>query len=384
MKAAHVDGAAEAGLHQDLVAVLHDLALEQVHRADEFSDEAAARELVDGGRGIHLHDLTGVHDGDPGGHGHGLFLIVGHGHEGDAEAFLEVDQLELGVLAQALVERPERLVQQQQLGMLGEAARQRHALALTAGELIGPALAQLGDLEQIEHLADPLGAFLARHAVLFEPELHVLLHGHVREQGVGLEHHVDGAGIGRDVGDIDPVDVDPPAGGMLQSRQQAQQGRFAAAGAAQEREELALEDVQAHVVDRIDIAEFLGDALDAHIGRRLGILPGFQLAPFGGDGHGRRLLRGCPDRRCSPQRSALSRRPISGWLEPGPEAVHRAFRVAGLCRDEEALLDLGGGVDARVVAHRLVQQGRRRQIGVGVIDDSWMPPQSPPDRAGRR
>jgi hypothetical protein len=43
---------------------------------------------------------------------------VGHDDEGDADLVLDVHQLELGLLAQLLVQRAERLVEQQQLGLL--------------------------------------------------------------------------------------------------------------------------------------------------------------------------------------------------------------------------------------------------------------------------
>ena len=57
--------------------------------------------------------------------------------------FLDLDQLELGLLAQLLVERAERLVEQQQLRPLGQRAGERDALALAAGQLVrlAPAIA---------------------------------------------------------------------------------------------------------------------------------------------------------------------------------------------------------------------------------------------------
>ena len=60
--------------------------------------------------------------------------------EGQAEALLDVDQLELGALAQLLVERAQRLVEQQHLGALDDRAGQRHALLLAARELVRAAL----------------------------------------------------------------------------------------------------------------------------------------------------------------------------------------------------------------------------------------------------
>ena len=55
---------------------------------------------------------------------------MGDDDEGDAQAFLNLDQLELGFLAQFLVERAQGLVEQKQLGTLGQSAGQGNALAL--------------------------------------------------------------------------------------------------------------------------------------------------------------------------------------------------------------------------------------------------------------
>ena len=120
-----------------------DRAFEHVHVADEIGDETRVRRLVDLGRRRHLHDLALVHDGDAVGHGHRLFLVVGDDDEGQAELLLQVHQLELRFLAQLLVERAERLVEQQHLRPLGDRAGQRHALALAAGELVRLALGEL-------------------------------------------------------------------------------------------------------------------------------------------------------------------------------------------------------------------------------------------------
>ena len=49
---------------------------------------------------------------------------------------LNFHQLELGLLAELLVERGQRLVEQQQLGPLDQAAGERHPLALAAGKLM--------------------------------------------------------------------------------------------------------------------------------------------------------------------------------------------------------------------------------------------------------
>jgi hypothetical protein len=66
--------------------------------------------------------------------------------------------------------------------------------------------------------------------------------------------------IGRSYGGISaarslPVQQDAPAGGRLEARQHAQQRGLAAARRAQQREDLALGDVQADVVDGLVAVE---------------------------------------------------------------------------------------------------------------------------------
>jgi hypothetical protein len=68
---------------------------------------------------------------------------VGDEDEGDAEPLQRL-QLLLHLLAQLQVERAQRLVQQQHLGLVDQRARQRHALALAARKLPGLAVAIAG------------------------------------------------------------------------------------------------------------------------------------------------------------------------------------------------------------------------------------------------
>ena len=208
----------------------------------------------------HLHDLAVVHDAEPLAEGHGLLLVVRDDDEGHTEALLDVEQLELGVLAQLLVERRERLIEQQQLGALDQRARQRHALALPAGQLVRlarPVAAHLHDVEDLAHLA---ADGVAPEPLLLETEGHVLLHAHVREQRVGLEHHVDRTLVRRDCAHVHAVDIDAARTRALEARQHPQQRGLARSRAAEQAEDLAAPDVERHLVHGREVAELLGDA----------------------------------------------------------------------------------------------------------------------------
>jgi hypothetical protein len=110
----------------------------------------------------------------------------------------------------------------------------------------------------------------------------VLLHRHVREERVRLEHHVGRPLVGRDAGHVLAVDEHPSRGRRLEAREHAEKCRLATAGAAEQAEELAAVDVEADVVDGVEVAELLGDALDPHEGLVRARGPGLGR----GDGHG--------------------------------------------------------------------------------------------------
>src|SRR5690606_16855222 len=62
--------------------------------------------------------------------------------------------------------------------------------------------------------------------------------------------------------------------GVIKARQHAQKGRLAATRCTQQREELALVNIQREVIHRGEITEFLGDVLEGDVRPRLRVVPG--------------------------------------------------------------------------------------------------------------
>jgi hypothetical protein len=106
---------------------------------------------------------------------------------------------------------------------------------------------------------DPLLDIRLRHLVLLQAEGDVLLHAHMREQRIGLEHHVGWPPEGRDAGKVLTVQEDLAFRRRLETSEHAHQGGLAAAGSAQKRKEFALVDLQTQIVDRGKVTEPLGD-----------------------------------------------------------------------------------------------------------------------------
>src|SRR6185312_12752041 len=75
--------------------------------------------------------------------------------ERDPDLVLDALQLELHLLPELEVQRPQWLVEQQDLGVIDQRASQRHALLLSSGQLRGPALAIAAEVDQLQGLVDP-------------------------------------------------------------------------------------------------------------------------------------------------------------------------------------------------------------------------------------
>ena len=157
---------------------------------------------------------------------------------------LNVHQLELRLLAQLLVERGERFVEQQYFRLLDQRPRKRHALALATRELVRLALAKIAELHKLEHVIDSFCDLANLSRVLAQPVCDVLLDIHVREDRVRLKHHVDRTLVRRQRRDVDAVDFDRAAGRRFETRHHSQQGRLTTTGAPEYGEQFTLANIR--------------------------------------------------------------------------------------------------------------------------------------------
>ena len=150
------------------------------------------------------------------------------------------------------VERGERLVHQQQLGIDHQRAREADALAHAARQLLRVGVFEPVEADQVDGGQRPLAALLRRHALRFQPQLDVLLDREPGEQREALEHH--GKSVG---GAFDRLAVDcrlRRSLGRHQPRDDAQKRGLARAGAAQQRDNLVVVHGQVDIVEHEQIA----------------------------------------------------------------------------------------------------------------------------------
>jgi len=147
------------------------------------------------------------------------------------------------LVAQACVERRERLVEQQHRWFRRKRAGERDTLALPSRELVDTPPGELTDAHHLEQAGDAARGLLARHASHLEPVAHISRDVHVRKQRVGLEHHADVATLDRKPRHIALVEQHPPARVWLgEAGDDPQRGGLAATGGTEERERLSRSD----------------------------------------------------------------------------------------------------------------------------------------------
>ena len=137
-------------------------------------------------------------------------------------------------------------------GLTHDGAAHGDALTLATRERLRLAAEVRLEVEQLRGLEHARGALLLVDAGDLEREAHVLGDGHVRVQRVVLEDHRDVAVLRRDVGDVAVADEDVALVDLFEAGEHAQRRGLAAAGGADEDEELAVGDLEVQLVDRRD------------------------------------------------------------------------------------------------------------------------------------
>src|SRR4030095_13529198 len=149
-----------------------------------------------------------------------------------------------------------------------EGAREGDALLLAAGHLSRMLVGEPAQPDKIEDLANALSLLRARKRAHAKRKGDVALHRHVGEQGIVLEDDADVALVRLAARQILAAELHGAAGRGFEARDQHQRRCLARAARAEQREELALRDVEADPVDGVDAAVVgLHETVELQIGQ---------------------------------------------------------------------------------------------------------------------
>ena len=140
---------------------------------------------ADGGRILAQHD-------DAVGQQHGFFDIV-RDHEDRARghfvALPKLQQLAAQVLGGEHIERRERLVHEEHLGLHHQRAREAHTLLHASGKLLRIGVFEAVQAHRVQDLHAALGAFGDRHAARLQRRRDIFEHRQPRKQREALKHN---------------------------------------------------------------------------------------------------------------------------------------------------------------------------------------------------
>lgn len=189
------------------------------------------------------------HDHDPVGERQRLLLIVRDIDDRARKLPPQLQQLLTQRQACRGVERGYRLVEEDDLRLERERPRQRHALALSAGETGRERTVQAVQPETAQETVRALVRLRAQLRVKAQGVANILAHGHILKEGIVLKHQSHAAPLGRQARDVRAVFQNAPGVGRFQPREDSQERRLAAAGGPQHGEKFAARHVKADVVE---------------------------------------------------------------------------------------------------------------------------------------
>ena len=193
----------------------------------KISGEHRPRPKIQIARRIELLDMAAAHQTDPIGHHERFLLVMRDIQDRHAEQLVQMLDLQLHLLAQLLVERAERFVHQHEARRGDQARASAMRCCWPPDSCVGLRAATPGRRTIAKRRADFAADFGFGQPAHPQRKRDVFRDRHVGKQRVILEHHAETAGTGRQVGDVAPVDPDPPRGRRHRARDQVQQCGFA-------------------------------------------------------------------------------------------------------------------------------------------------------------
>ena len=214
---------------------------------DKSGNENVAGTVIQVLRSINLLDNAVLHNDDTGCHGHSLDLVVGNVDKSGTDAVVQLGQLGSHGCTELCVQVGQRLVKQEYHGVTDDCTSQRNTLFLTAGQSLRLSVEQVADVKDAGSFFHTAFDFFLRRLVELQTECHVFKHGHMRIQGVVLEHHCNLSVLRGNIVDQSVTDIELTFRDFLQTRNHTQGCRFSATGRTDQYKKLLVLDFKVKI-----------------------------------------------------------------------------------------------------------------------------------------
>ena len=189
-----------------------------------------------------------------------LMLVGDHQHGG--AALVDLGEKLDDLVAHLRVDIARRLVRDNQSGVVDQRSRQRNTLLLAAGKLGGMVVCLVAESYQLEDVRNALFDGIVLFADTAHREGDVLIDRHLGDQTEILENDAHRAPEIRHLAaahvlEVHVVDDDRAGGGLFLAHNQLEEGAFARAGSADDKDELTLVDFEGYMIQRVNAVRLI-------------------------------------------------------------------------------------------------------------------------------
>src|SRR5262245_11184962 len=210
-----------------------------------------------------LEHLSGPHHGDAIGKTHRLHLIVRDVDGRDTDFAMKLLQLQSHFFAQLCIEIGQRLIEQQDLGRVGDGPRNSDSLLLATGKLMRKPIAQLLEPDPAQRTPHGLVALRAWHVSPLEAVTDIVRDAQMRPKGRAVDYppgitracrHDDAV---RSIRNQPLTEKDRAAVGSDEACDGIEGGGLAASGWPEDRRQFSVAKFDRYAVDGSHAAELL-------------------------------------------------------------------------------------------------------------------------------
>ena len=173
---------------------------------------------------------------------------MGNKNTGDPQFLDHILQPASKLCTDLRINGSKRLIQEKQLRIRSQCPGKSNSLSLTPGQLAWISFLQPLQADQLYQLHNPLLNILLVRLLHLQTKCNIIIHRHIPEKSIILEHKSNASLAGRHIIDHSSVDDDLSAVRLLQTGDHTENRSFSASAGPQKTDQLPLFDTKAYVI----------------------------------------------------------------------------------------------------------------------------------------
>ena len=220
------------------------------HRSlpEKSRSKRSIRILVNLQRCSLLLDTSTVGNNDLICHLNSLILVMSNKNTGNSKLLDHILQPASKLCTDLCIDRSKRLIQQKQLRIRGKRSRKSNSLPLSTGQLTWISFLKSFQPDQLYQFHNSLFNIFFVSFLYLQSESNVIIHSHIPEKGIILEHKSNTSLAGRNIIDHSSVNDDLAAIRLFQTGDHTEDRCLSASAGTEKTDQLTFFDAKTYVV----------------------------------------------------------------------------------------------------------------------------------------